>query len=324
VILAFYNVAYSFLLIPYAALMPEIALTDRHRVRIAAWCTTFQLVGVTLSGFAGLVIESKGYLTMALVCACAVLPLFYLPFLVLRERPGRQIVAAERLSLRHSIAITLRNRAFRVLAATGVCYWIATTFVLIVVPYVATEICLLNKDDTVYFYVPAVLASLACYPVVMWLSNRFGKWRVFAGSLLASAIVFPGLMLIGDWWPVPLVVQGIAWMTLEAMAMSGTLMLVEPFAAEVTDYDAKLTGQRREGAYFSAWGLLDQVVNGAAAAVLPLLLLLGRSRSDAHGPLGVRMVGLVGGVLLFMAFLIFLRYPLRRQSRPGHPSVASG
>ena len=59
---------------------------------------------------------------MALVCACAVLPLFYLPFLVLRERPGRQIVAAERLSFRHSIAITLRNRAFRILAATGVCY----------------------------------------------------------------------------------------------------------------------------------------------------------------------------------------------------------
>jgi Na+/melibiose symporter-like transporter len=88
---------------------------------------------------------------------------------------------------------------------------------------------------------------------------------------------------------------------------------MQAFAAEITDYDAAATGQRREGAYYAAWGLVDQVVNGAAAAVVPLLLLLGRSQSDPHGPLGVRLVGLVGGILLLAAFLIFLRYPLRQQ-----------
>jgi Na+/melibiose symporter-like transporter len=150
----------------------------------------------------------------------------------------------------------------------------------------------------------------------MWLSSRFGKWRIFAGSLLASAMMLPGLMVIGDWLPVPLAVQGVAWVTLEAMTTSGLVVLVEAFAAEVTDYDAALTGQRREGAYYSAWELLVQIVNGAAMAILPLLLLLGRSRSDVYGPLGVRMTGLVGGFLLFIAFLIFLRYPLRKQLSP--------
>jgi Na+/melibiose symporter-like transporter len=180
-----------------------------------------------------------------------------------------------------------------------------------VVPYIVTEICLSSIGDTTYFYIPAVLVSLACYPVVMGLSNRFGKWRVAAGSLLASALVLPGLMLIGDWLPVPLIAQGIAWMALEAAAMSGVMVLTQAFMAEITDYDAELTGQRREGAYYSAWGVLDQVINGTAAAMLPILLLLGRSRSDLHGPLGVRMVGILGGVLLFVAFLVFLRYPLR-------------
>jgi hypothetical protein len=46
-----------------------------------------------------------------------------------------------------------------------------------------------------------------------------------------------------------------------------------------------------------------------------LLLLLGRSRTDVNGPLGVRLTGLIGGVLLFAAFLIFQRYPLKQFSR---------
>jgi GPH family glycoside/pentoside/hexuronide:cation symporter len=317
VILAFYNLAYSFLTIPYSSLMPELALTERHRVRISTWCASFQLVGVILAGLAGMLIESKGFVIAAIICASVVLPLFYLPFLVLRERSDRQIAKTERLGFWQSITLTLRNRAFLTLALTGICYWSATTFLMGVIPYIVTEICLSNIGDTTYFYIPAVLVSLACYPVVMGLANRFGKWRVAAGSLLASAIVLPGLMLIGDWLPVPLIAQGIAWMALEAAAMSGVMVLTQAFTAEITDYDAELTGQRREGAYYSAWGVLDQVINGTAAAMLPILLLLGRSRADVHGPLGVRLVGVLGGALLLVAFLVFLRYPLRNRSVPG-------
>lgn len=313
VILGLYNLAYSLLMIPHNALMPELALTDRHRVRMSTLGAGFQLVGVILAGLAGLIIESRGYRVMALVYAGLALPLFYLPLLVLRERSGRQISAAERLSFRQSMAITLRNRAFLVLTAAGVCFWIATTFIMMVIPYLVTEICRLEAGATAYFYLPAVAASLACYPIVVRLAQRVGKWRVFAGSLLASAIVLPGLMLIGERWPLPLAAQGIIWMTLQAVAMSGLVALTQAFAAEITDHDAAVTGQRREGAYYAAWGLLDQVVNGAAAAVVPLLLLLGRSQSDPHGPLGVRLVGLLGGILLLAAFLIFLRYPLRQQ-----------
>jgi Na+/melibiose symporter-like transporter len=205
----------------------------------------------------------------------------------------------------------LRNRAFLVMTATGVFYWGVTTLIQSVIPFIVTEICLLTKTDTLYFYLPALLASLACYPLVTRLANKFGKWAVFAGSLLASAIVLPGLMLIGDWLPASLQAQGMIWIALQSVAMAGVTMLPPAFGAEIADYDETLTGQRREGTYYATWGLLDQVINGVTAAALPLLLLLGRSRSDPHGPLGVRSVGLVGGVLMLVAFLIFLRYPLR-------------
>lgn len=313
-VLLLYNVAYSFNQITHTALLPEIALTDHHRVRISAWSASFFVVGMVLSGLAGPIIERAGYTVTALVFVAVALPLFYLPFLVLRERPGRQIAAAERLDLRQSVAAMVRNRAFLIMTATGVLYWGVTTLIQSAIPFIVTEICLLTKTDTVYFYIPALLGSLACYPLVTWLSGRLGKWMVFAGSLLASALVLPGLMLIGDWLPLALRTQGIIWIGLQSIAMSGVTMLPPAFGAEITDYDETLTGQRREGTYYATWGLLDQVINGVTAALLPLLLLLGRSRSDPHGPLGVRTIGIVGGVLMLVAFVIFMKYPLRRRA----------
>jgi len=314
-VLALYSVAYSFNQIPYEALLPELALTERRRVRMSAWYAGFQLAAMILGGLAGLTIEWLGYLGSALLYAMAVVPLFYLPFFVLRERTGRQIVPAERLGFRKSIKVTLSNRAFLVFVATWVFYWTTMTLVQSAIPFIVTEICLLSPADTVYFYIPAVLVALLCYPFVTWLSNRFGKRSIFSGSLLVSAIVLVGLTLIGDWLPVPLKIQGVAWAVLQAAAISGVTVLTSAFAAEITDYDEMQTGQRREGAYYSTLGLLDHVVSGIASALLPVLLLFGRGRSDLHGPLGVRLVGVVGGLMMLMAFITFLRYPRRHSYR---------
>jgi GPH family glycoside/pentoside/hexuronide:cation symporter len=247
------------------------------------------------------------------------LPLLYLPFLTLREQAGRQIDARQRFGFLQSLQMTLRNRAFLVLSIAGIFFWAATTFVMAVMPYIVTEICRLQVSDAPYFYIAGVLALLACYPVVNWLAGRFGKWNVFAGSLLASAVTMPGLMLIGPWFSISLMAQGIIWVLLQSIAMSGITMLPQTFAAEITDYDEKLTGQRREGAYYSAWVLLGQLIGALAGAALPLLFLLGRSQSDVNGPLGVRLTGLIGGVLMLLSLVVFWRYPLRHLSGPKKP-----
>lgn len=310
-ILTGYNLAYSLNQIPYTALLPELARTDEHRVRISAWASSFLLIGTLVSGGAGALIERWGYASMALVYAAICLPAFYLPFLILREPPSAQKAPVARTKLWEGARTMFQNRAFQVMTLTGLCYWGITTLVMTAVPYIVTEICLLDQADTWAFYTPAIVATLVCYPLVTWLANRVGKWRVFAGSLLASALVLPALMLIGPWFPISLKAQGITWVTLQAIAFAGVTMLPPAFGAEVVDDDAERTGQRREGLFYATWGLLSQVTTGLATMVWALLLLLGRSHTAPHGPLGVRMTGLVGGALMFVGFLIFLRYPFR-------------
>ena len=319
-LLVFFSVAEALVIIPAGALLPELAAADLHRVRLTMWSSIFQLAGVIIAGLAGLLIDRFGFVRMALIYAVFNLPLLYVPFLALREQPGRQIDASRRFSFLQSLAVTLKNRPFLMLTAAGVCFWTATTALMVVIPYIVTEICLLDVADAPYFYIAGVVALLACYPLVNWLVGRFGKWIVFTGSLLGSAVMLPFLFAIGPWIPFPLIVQGLVWFILISMAMSGMTMLPQAFAAEITDYDEMLTGQRREGAYYSAWSLLGQVIAGIAAAILPLLFLLGRSQADVHGPLGVRLIGPIGGGLMLAAFLIFLRYPLRAWSRPSEQS----
>lgn len=318
-----YKTASSTHQIPYRALLPELALADHHRTRMSAWYASFQLIGMILGGFAGLVIGNLGYVTTALIYASATLPFFYLPFLVLRERQGRQIAVTERLDFWQSISTTLHNRAFLIFIATRTLCWGTITLVQAIIPFIVTEICLLTKADTMYFYISALLASLMFYPVATRLSGLLGKRRVFSGSLLALAVVLPGLTLIGDWLPVSLLAQGIVWVTLQAIGVSGFAVLHSVFIAEITDHDETLTGQRREGAYHATWGLLGHIITGVASALLPVLLLLGRSRSDPHGPLGVRMVGIVGGILMFVAFLTFLHYPLGQNERQTRVQVST-
>jgi GPH family glycoside/pentoside/hexuronide:cation symporter len=225
--LVLYNLAYTMNQIPYTALLPELALTDRHRVRMSAWASSFLLVGMIVSSAAGMLIERFGYAVAALIYALVALPMFYLPFLVLREprtfleRPDRQMTSAEgtlpRRNLRAVVGSMLQNRAFVIMTAAGAFYWGLTTLVQSAIPYIVTEICLLDPGDTLWFYVPAIVGSLVCYPLVTWLAGRVGKWAVFAGSLFASALVMPGLMLIGDWLPLPLMTQGIVWVSLITM-----------------------------------------------------------------------------------------------------------
>jgi len=311
VVFSLYSVAYTFHQIPTTALIPEIAVTESHRVRISAISSGAMLVGMVVSALAGPVIDRVGYSAMAIIFGIALLPTLYLPLLVLRERPGRQIEIAQRFTFRQAVLAVLQNPAFLTLTAAGALYWSTTAFVQGALPFIVTEICLLSEADTFIFFAPAIVASLICYPIIIRLARRFGKWQVFTGSLLASAIVLPGLLLIGPWLPLSLKAQGLVWVTLQSIAMSGVMMLPPAFGAEITDYDEQLTGQRREGIYYATWGLFDQVINGAAAALLPMLLLLGNSHTDPRGALGVRLVGPICGLMMLVAFLVFRRYPLR-------------
>jgi glycoside/pentoside/hexuronide:cation symporter, GPH family len=308
IIMVAFNVVYGIHQIPYEALLPELFPEDKQRINVSAWRSGFQFLGAILAGVAGPLVEKMGYAHTAMFFALGTAPFLFLPMFFLSEKSITPKINAP-ISLRESIRLTLINPAFQVFTTAWALSWIASTFMMETLPYIVTEVCHLREADTVYFYIPAVLVSLLCFPLVTWLAKRFGKLRVFGYSLLACAIVQPSLMFISERIPISLMAQGIIWVLLVAIALSAARILPTAIAADITDLDEKVTGQRREGSFYAFWGLLDQLASGVGSALLPLFLLLGRSKSDPHGPLGVRLLELAGGALLFLGFLIFRKYP---------------
>ncbi len=277
--------------VPYEALLPEIAVTDSHRVRISAWQSSSLLIGMVIGSLAGLTIDKLGYFLTALIYGGFVLVAFYLPVFILRERKEQTSTTHERINFRRSLSITVHNRAFMLFSAAWGIYLLTTSLVQSSAPFIVTEVCRLNPSETIFFYLPGLFASLASYPLVTRLARHWGKRRVYAGSFLFAALVFPGTLLIGEWLPVSMKAQCISWAVLQAVAISGLVVLTTAFVAEITDGDFATTGQHRQGMYFATMNVLEQTATGIASILLPVLLLLGRSQDAPLGPLGVRLAG---------------------------------
>src|SRR5258706_1418646 len=307
-VLIAFNAAYEIHQVPYESLLPELAVGEKDRVAISSWKTGFLLGGNILAGFTGPLIGKFGYFHSMLFFAVLVSPIIILPGFFLRKQIDHSFQPVRQISFINSLKITFGNRAFQVFAITWGLLWTAATLVLETLPFVVTEICHLKEAETVYFYLPAIVATLIAFPFITKLSERYGMKIVYRGSLLAGAISLPLLILIGDWIPIPLLAQGILWVVLQSASLAGAQILPSAMIAEITDHDERLTGQRREGSVYSIWGLLNQVSSGLGLAIIPLMLLFGRSRSDPQGPLGVRLLGLIGGLLLLVAFWVFRQY----------------
>jgi GPH family glycoside/pentoside/hexuronide:cation symporter len=298
----------AFQQVPSEALFPELGKTDQERVKLSAWAGLLQPLGLIATSFAGVAIEHLGYLNTALIYATFVLPLFYLPFFVLRERPNAHHKPKEQLSMRESFRLIGQNRPFLIFTAVNTLSMSGGVLVRSMFPFIVTELLLLTQSDTVYFYIAGLSMMLASYPVATRLSKRWGKRRVFSIAMLGSAFIMPMLIFFGDWIPIPLIIPGVAWAALLALTTGAAGVFETAFMGEIIEHDAQLTGQRREGAYYAALDLVDRILYSAIGLLPPVLLILGRGEAGPHGTLGIQLAGLLGGLMTLAAVFLFRYY----------------
>jgi GPH family glycoside/pentoside/hexuronide:cation symporter len=75
--------------------------------------------------------------------------------------------------------------------------------------------------------------------------------------------------------------------------------------ADIADYDARQTGEQREGMFFAARTLMQKFGQTFGVVSFAMLITLGR---DVGDDLGIRLSGVVGFVLCAAAGVIFARY----------------
>ena len=89
--------------------------------------------------------------------------------------------------------------------------------------------------------------------------------------------------------------------------MAAVFMLPKGLTADIADYDAMITGERREAMFYATQNFFEKVTFALPPALLALVLLLGDSTED---PLGIRLAPVVAGVLAISGIALWHRYRL--------------
>lgn len=213
-----------------------------------------------------------------------------------------------------TFASTLRNRPFRIKLLS---------FAFLVFAWA------LHQPLTLYVYrdwlameehIPTIMTLFFLSMMLslgIWgrLAGHIGKNRAFQLCLawsVAILLLFPFMRadMPYQWFYVFIVFIGLG---------AGGYALPASIVADIIDYDELQTGQRREGAFFGFWTLIMKMMGALAIAAVGFGLdAIGYqpNRQQTEATLvGLKILyGPVPACFLLLSLLIFLRFPLTRES----------
>ena len=155
-------------------------------------------------------------------------------------------------------------------------------------------------------------AGLMSIPVWVRLAGRFEKRRLWLFAMFQSVIGYGMFFLVGEGdWPIA-VVSSVLTGTAGACAST----LGQALKADIIDVDEYRTGERKEGAYFSAWTFVSKLAGGIMMWVVATSLsVIGFDETLANQSDRVRdtMVWLMAGVTVVgygIGAIFFTRFGL--------------
>jgi GPH family glycoside/pentoside/hexuronide:cation symporter len=313
---------YSLNSVPYLTMASELAGSDADRSRIMSWRVAFMAIGLSISAYAGAVVEALGggvagysrmswlyggicLLTMGATVAATAR---------VQTTPGDTLT----LSLPQQFRLVAGNRRFLNLllvgfaqkTAEGVGYGSFAYFCIYVVEQPLSGIGLVVMSS--------VVGMVLSQPLWLRLAQRQAASTLYTvGALLWCLNLLLWLAMKGQaqWWLVPLGLQG-------GMAAGGFLMVTLTMLSQTLAADAARTGVNREGVYSGVWLAAEKLAFAFGALIVGVALgLFGFVESKggaavAQTPLAVIGIGFTySGInlLIYLASIVAMRRVARQQ-----------
>ena len=313
---------YTFIVVPYLALLSEIVEDETSRLRIASWQTVFYTIGMASALVAGpVLIDKLGYRATAWLLVGPGVLCYLGPLLVVREPPSDGTApehpAAEPVPLGRSIVTTLTNRTFVIYMLSMATFYFGLQLFLTGQPYFVTAVMNLDKGESgtlnaaVFGLVPLAL------PLLNLISRRKGaKWAYRLALLIFGAI----MLLYPLTWarlnlPLSPLILGIILNALVSYSAATFMTIPSAFPAKIAHHDTLRTGEHRAGMYFAVQGVINQTI--AAIAGVLIVQLADLFGSSVERPYGVLILTPIAGLLCFVSWALFAPYPLGRAREEG-------
>jgi len=311
---------YTYVVAPYLALLPDLARTNDDRVKLSTYQSLTGIIGI-LIGFviAGLLVDyflykqgsgdySYGYMGFIIAILSALT--FYIMAFTIREKPIAEEDRA-RIDFWKSILPSLRNRPFLIYIFSISSFWVGFKVLQTSINFVCHKMFGKSEAFGSYFGMGGIiLVWLLSLPLVFTVQKKFGKRAVFAGALLAIAVIsglqgFIGLLPgeLGLYYYLFLIFCF-------GVPFAALLVLYNAVLGDIIDLDEKQMGFRREAMYYGMEGFFTKTARGLGAVMIMMLFqIFGRPTETNHT--AMVLAGPMCAVFAFIGFLLFSRYPIK-------------
>jgi GPH family glycoside/pentoside/hexuronide:cation symporter len=307
---------YSLNSVPYLTMASEVAGSDAERSRIMSWRVAFMALGLSVSAYAGAVVEAlgggaRGYASMSWIyggiCTLSMLAT------VVASGPMKATVAdAAHLSLPQQFKLVARNQRFLRLLLVGAAQKVAEG-----VGYGSfAYFCIYVVDQPLSGIGLVVLASVAGQVLTqpLWLkaARRWSLKVLYAVGALGWCLnLLLWLAMKGEptWWLIPLGLQG-------GMAAGGFLMVTLAMLSNTLAADTAETGLKREGVYSGFWLATEKLSFALGALIVGLMLSLfgfvesktgAQVTQTAHAVFGIAFTYSGINLLIYLASIAAVR-----------------
>lgn len=315
-----YSTAYTFVVVPYMALVPVITSDYDERTQITGIRAVLSTVGIILGGGAALFISSFSNEALGLRIMAAGFGAFTALSLLFAARSVKGMenipqtkITITRINWVNYLALFRENNTvtlliFKFLGA------IATGCLMSSIPYFAKHV-LSDTGSSTYGVAIYTVSSAVLIPVWYRLTRHFDKRRLLLIANSFGAAVLLGVGLLVNKGDTILFFIGCG---LLGILTSAYLLIPYSLVPDLVDYYRSRKEEKHEAVYFGLWMTTHQI--GIAVAGLLLGGFLGLSGyngssgiQSGSAVMAIRLAfGLIPGIFLVLAALVLQKYGITR------------
>jgi GPH family glycoside/pentoside/hexuronide:cation symporter len=306
-------------IIPYYALLPELAPTKEKKVTLSTWQSVGYVIGIGIASNAfdfTDMIQTHFAITHRLaalqgtVIGMAGLAAIFMaiPVFAIDEKKYCNSKPSATLLI-PALKSTLKNKNFLLFIVADFAYYIAVTIITSGLMYFLKVLLRLEESMGNQLMMTMVAISFIFYPLVIYLSKRTGKKILLIVSLLMLALAFSGIFFLGKTRMDP-VVQIYLLITFTAIPFASLNILPVAVLAEIIEEDSQKSGENKEGIYFAARFFFVKLAQTLGVGLSAMFLNFGK---DQGHDFGVRLYGIGGFILCLIAAVIFTRFREKKE-----------
>jgi len=301
-------------IIPYNALLPELAASSEEKIHLSTYQQIGFVLGIVISAainnvadlFQNVfqVTQRMDALQYSIWSLSALGGIFmFIPAIFINEKKYCDSQPST-LPLVHAIRQAFSNKNFRYYVSADFSYYMSLYIITSGLLYFLTVLCGLPGSMGIFLMATMVIISLLFYPLIIYLAKKYGKKRIVLISFLMLSGIFIFIFFLGK-MPVSPTVQIYSLIILTGFPLASLGILPPAILAEIAQEDAIATGENKEGLFFAVKYFAVKLGQTFGISLFAMLTLYGK---DPGNDFGLRLNGVFGAGLCILAAMSFSKF----------------